>query len=209
MRRGNDPQIFLTRKGEIFGISTGADYCTEHEWGSEDLMLRLVSAAAVTESQTAAMLRSGSMAAAPTMDERRGIRRNLDHIIWVESGSGDKAFGAVAYSCTHDIDEEWLLKRSPVSAERMSSAKEMAGAWDSGSFAFSVRGALLVKKLKAFNEALKEGKGLFAGAFLKDDHGRTPSGVSIVVTHLLRPEHRTAIDTAQRLFEGKVQAQVA
>ncbi len=213
MRRGYDPKILMDKKGRIFGFATGSDACAEHEGGSKDMQETLCLAGGQEDAKFLARLRSKLTGEKtilerflpekelvyPQLVERKLINRNLDKLQFIKGlvkGVQVAVFGLSKY------DREISLEHRELNFFREN--VHVAGAWDSGSFAISVRGEKLVKKLEEFAAAIKAGDGIFAGTFLEDHEGERLSGVILVRQSMLRPEHRAAIGKAQVDFEEKL-----
>lgn len=217
MRRGYDPKILMDKKGRIFGFATGADACAEHECGSQEMQSTLCQGARMVgsreEANFLATLRrklSGEKSIIerflpekelvyPQLIERKRIDSNLDKLQFVKeelNGVSVAMFGLSKYEKEIRLDHREL--------NFFKEDVNVAGAWDSGSFAISVRGEKMVKKMEDFAEAIKAGDGIFAGTFLENHDGEHLAGVIIVRDSMLRPEHRAAIGKAQVDFEEKL-----
>lgn len=209
MRKGNQPEMVLDPKGRLIAIATGADFTSEHEWGSKDLMEALTSTHTADKDVLARQLKAGKLAAVPDLMACKRINRNLEHIAYGERIEGGEMEASVVFDAhaqlepfgNHYIDSELAFPR-------FSEPKDIAGAWDNRSFGFRVRGEKKVLQLRAFVQALHEGKGIFAGTFLKQAGKQRLSGVIIAVEELLRPEHRAEMKKAQADFEADLRLQV-
>jgi hypothetical protein len=222
MIRGHDPDTLLDKNGEIFAISTGADACTEHECGSNEMqadlcefsgfrrrmpsgfVAQMVEALAAnkpsmpSDDEIIALLRAGKPVEYPQLIERKSINRNLDKLVFTRIEAGKDTFEPEAvfgYSPFGGV----TLDNPQLSLYR---DQELAGAWDAHAFAVRVRGKKLVNKLERFAKRVKEGDGLFAGTFLQDQPKKRLSGVILAVKSGLRPEHRQAIAKAQQEWEA-------
>jgi hypothetical protein len=219
MRKGDKAVILFNKRGDIFALSTGADACTEHEWGSKKMQEALsgasvghvlpegfvASAAAslglskteLREDQLVATMRAGKKVEFAPLLERKTLRHNLDKLVFLrgeEKGKPVAVFGYAPRSSSITLDHREL----PFWREE----DEVVGAWDEETFAWKVRGQRLVDKLERFVEKVRAGDGVFAGTFLKEVHKESLSGVMLALKSDLRPEHRTAIATAQATWEG-------
>lgn len=210
MRRGLGAQLLFTPKRDMLGFSTGSQFCSEHEWGSEELMVALVKAPAVTESKTVQMLKDGSLLQVPTFEERRGITQSLDELVYGEQGQGELMTGVFGFSARGiRATAQELMACAELNLNRGRKASEVVGAWDQGSFGLAVQGEQRVKRLRRFVEGVRQGDGLFAGSFMKDERGCAPSGVCIVLKSLLMPEQRAAMKAAQDAFTQGMRTRVA
>lgn len=185
MRRGNSAKIIFDKRGEIFAISTGSDCVSEHEWGSKPMMDHLCQVTA------------GGAAKHPSFFERKTLSQNLADVIFSQGTEEGEPVGVFGFATEYAgrtivIDHRELRLRD----------KEVVGAWDASSFALKVKGKRLVDKLQRFAEKVQAGDGIFAGSFLKDDNKEALNGVILAVKGSLRPEHRTAIATAQAKWEA-------
>lgn len=203
MRKGNQPALLLDSKGEIFAIATGADATSEHEWGSDCLMTELTGQVPFKRADIAQALRERKLKAVPDVFDNRRIVLDLDRLVFQTGQEKGEPVAALGYTARgYDLD---LLNHRELTFNSFSEPKDLAGAWDDSSFGFKVKGDKLVARLERFYQALREGKGLFAGMFLTDQPKQRMSGVIICNTDFLRPEHRAAMKKAQTTFESDVQ----
>lgn len=219
MRKGDKAVILFNKRGEIFALSTGADACTEHECGSKRMQEALsgttvghvlpegfVANAAATlgltktelrEDHLITAMRAGKKVEFAPLLERKTLRNNLDKLVFIrgeEKGQAVAVFGYAPRSSSVTL----VHRELPFWREE----DEIVGAWDEESFAWKVRGKRLVDKLERFVEKVRGGDGVFAGTFLKEVHNENLSGVMLALKSDMRPEHRTAIATAQATWEG-------
>lgn len=217
MRQGFDPKLLLDKKGAIFAIATGSDACAEHECGSSPLQEALCAGYVGKDSPVkASLIKQLRQADQPDLRDRlqpqkavqfpdllsqKVINRNLDKIQFVQ-GIDERAQQPAALLCfttryrAPDLnDTELAIWNKTVS---------VAGAWDENGFAFKVVGAKLVAKLQTFAEKLQAGQGCFAGLFLDDEKDDRLSGVILALHTGLRPEHKAALDKAQRDYESNL-----
>lgn len=200
MRRGNTPTINLDQHGEIVAISTGSDFCSEHEGGSETMLSTLCSGHAAAggeaDAKLISILRDGGVPDFPRLIDRKAMDRNLDHLSFTESRDGrvNKATATITFHSsnrTPNIDNPELSLRND--------GGQLAGAWDNRSFAFKVAGDELVNKLRRFYDQLLAGDGIFAGTFLIND---AASGVVVALQRKLGPGDLLNIEEAQSKWES-------
>ena len=217
MRKGNDPKMLVDGKGRLFAIATGADATSEHECGSKPLMLGLTGHAQQTREEVAAAMKQpkgfvksllNTSLPMPDLMAMRRIVRDLDSIAYEEAVRDGQQVAVLTYSARGRDDKPFDNAELRFS-EYGQHDHDIAGAWDESSFGFKVRGAKKVAQLRAFANAIKTGKGMFAGTFLKEGDNERLSGVILAVEALLRPEHRQAMKQAQTEFEGDVRLHVA
>lgn len=207
MRRGWNGDMVLTPKGSLMAIATGSDACSEHEWGSAELLQALTGAAGQTARDVAAQMKIGAIKRIPLMEERRRIRANLESILYEEGVEEGVPVAALGFPGVGRSMHKGLLGYHELFLS--SRQKEsFVGAWDSESFGFKVAGAKLVEKLRGFSAQVRSGKGIFAGTFLTGSNGMQPRGVCIAIEDLLRTEHRQAMAKAQVEFVGMVQLEL-
>lgn len=205
MRKGNHPEMVLDPKGHLLAIATGADFTSEHEWGSKELMEALTAGAAPDKEALARSLKAGKKVAMPDLMASKRITRNLSRIAYGErTDKGEREATVVFDAHTALLPFGNSFIDSELSFPRFSDPKDVAGAWDSRSFGFRVRGEKKVAQLREFVQALRDGKGIFAGTFLKQVGKQHLSGVTIAIEELLRPEHRAEMKKAQAEFESEV-----
>lgn len=201
MRRGFNPFLSLTKKGEIFAIVTGSDATAEHENGSERMQSMACSRAANgSDCDLIKDHRAGKKIQYPQLLDRKKMDKNLNEIRFIEGVVEGKSAAAIVFD-SHFDEKKPLGKYR----ELMFGYKdEVAGAWDESSFAFMVSGEKMIEKLKVFHGKLQTGDGLFAGTFLKNLKEGHISGVVIALESELRPEHHQKIKEAQLEYEVNI-----
>ena len=214
MKRGYQPQLLLAPDGEIFAISTGSDYCAEHECGSADMQKALCNGQfrlgqderklrqRIARHQKRQATWLGRMLAGtfryPQLLERKRLNRNLDQVEFTQGTSKEQEVAVLSF---HGLQERMFVHALPYGDDGL------FGAWDERSFAFAVRGPYLVNKLKTFHARIRAGGALFAGTFLKEGPSGRLTGVIIALEEYLTEEHQAAIAKAQREWEEKVYPQ--
>lgn len=206
MRKGYGSQILLDANGGLIAFATGADFCAEHEMGSQPLMSELTSQVDVSDS-VVQQLKAGTLKAYPQLrdlkrfDYKRAAKRpQLQfHHLEVPGKPPEVLFG---YSDAKLLDLLGMLTFTSSSREDQS----ISGAWDEGNFAIRVRGETYVNAMLGFRKSLEEGHGLFAGTFIKenpnpDAYRRQLTGVIIGDETRFTPEIDAAIEDAQKTFE--------
>jgi hypothetical protein len=221
MRKGFKAAVVLDKDGEIFAISTGSDAAAEHEGGSKPMqqalcqprvkqpepgMLgKLAQACGLAEpvpmtyEQLVSALRKGQPVTYPALIDRKAIRHSLDKLYYLvgkEKGEPVAVFGYSSRGPEAVRVDHGELQFYP--------DETYAGAWDEREFAFKVRGAEMVDKLKRFAERAQAGDAVFAGTFLEDLEGTRLSGVIVAVKSGMGPQHQVAIDKAQRDWEASL-----
>lgn len=202
MRKGYRPSLMLDDKGEIFAVATGSDATSEHEWGSRSLMLELTGQEPRKADATAAELKRTGSRTVPSVLDGRTICRDLEHIVFELGEDGGEPAAALGY--TARAGELSLLAHRELQLNAFSEPKHLAGAWDESSFAFKVRGADLVEKLKRFHQSVLAGNGMFAGLFLTGERHLPLGGVIVCDSTRLTDLHRHEMDLAQKKFEESV-----
>lgn len=213
MRQGLHPQIVWADNGEWLAISTGADYCAEHECGSRVMQELLCQGQAQSMRARQAHVRRvrrhlamqrhwlGKLLLGPvpygSVLEAKRINRNLQRLVLVEGQVDGQTAALLVF--------EGSRPRQGLSVARLTFDKQgLYGAWDEESFSFAVRGAELVPQLKRFHQRLQAQEGLFAGTFLKASAERPLSGVIIALEPNLRARERQALERAQLEWEDSL-----
>lgn len=205
MRKGFEPKLFFTRRGELLAFSTGSDACAEHECGTAPMQahLSLFSDSQVLEG-LALEARNGKVVKIPGLEQRKGIKKNLQDIKFFETKDVDGCdIGLLLFSPKQHIERSTDIHPWILNELRFFDKHEVSGAWDDESFAIAVKGTKNISALKAFHARLQAGNGIFAGTFLKEGEFSSAGGVCIAVTDLFRPEHRAGMNAAQAEFEKK------
>jgi hypothetical protein len=224
MRQGQQATLVLSKNGEICAISTGSDYVSEHEWGYKHVQETLCTPlSAVTqqgtglwikvstpakvqevcmtqrflksEAEIIAALRAGERVGFPPMFQRTALGQNLDQVHFVKGEEDGKPVAVFGYSIYGPRD---IRLDHP---ELALCGKECAGAWDSNSFAFKVRGADLVAKLEKFFAGVMRGDCFFADTFLKTSGATKLKGIAIAHRPALSAEQWDAMYFAQLSWE--------
>lgn len=198
MRKGYEPEMFLDKKGRMFGFCTGSDACSEHEQGSRSMQEALCRKDGPSDEQVIERLRKGKLKEYPMLLERKSISFDLKRIALLE-GKDKKTGEPVAMIHFSANGRAPSLEDGELS---IGYQKTVAGAWDQHGFAFKVWGEKDVKRLQAFHASMLAGNAVFAGTFLKSHGGVQVSGVTIVDRTLLRGEHLAEIKKAQDKWEA-------
>lgn len=221
MRKGDKAVIIFDKRGDIFAISTGSDACAEHEWGSKPMQDALsgdnvgqvlpeglVASAGVAlglvktklnEDQLISAIRAGKKVEFLPLQERKGLRQNLDKLVFVRGEENGEPVGVFGFAVRY-VENVVKLDHRELTFWR---EQEVVGAWDDESFAWKVRGKRLVDKLERFAKKMKDGDGMFAGTFLQEVQKENLAGVMLAVKSSIRPEHKVAIAAAQTKWEGE------
>ncbi len=215
MRQGNQPNILTDKRNRVFAIATGSDACTEHETGSDELIYGLTGHAPLKADVVARTLSNPSLktkilsalnlskTGVPDLFDNLAIKANLDSIVYEESTEAGEPVAVLLYGARHPVSSSSGRVQQELRFNARSEQPDIAGAWDSGSFGFRVKGAKRVAQLREFAQAMRDGQCMFAGRFLANP-GKNIGGVIIARADLLRPEHRAAMAKAQADFETKV-----
>lgn len=208
MRRGYRPRVVMNQAGDIMAICTGSDACAEHEQGSATLMSALTGKGAQTKREVARLVKACGPEAMPNLMQMRRITERLDQIVLAEAVTEFGPSAAVGFQAGREGSgwADMLLKDSEL--RQWSQKEKVQGAWSESEFALRVNGAQLVGKLRSFVEALREGRGIFAGTFMEYEKGERMSGVCIALEPLLTDAHREAMVKAQAVFEAGVRLEV-
>jgi hypothetical protein len=201
MRRGNDPMLVFSKSGNLVAIATGADACAEHECGSKPLLEALCVQPA-NDAKIIAELKAGKTVTYPDLLESKRITRFPASLQWIEAAEAGREPEACFGLANSPID---FTRHELELFDRFSGTrdKDVAGAWDEGSFAIRVRGQKYVAALREFYKALRDGKVAFAGLFFKRDPLHL-SGVILADTRYLSDEDRQAIAVAQKKHEASL-----
>ncbi len=208
MRKAYDPHLVFDKKGRILALATGSDACSEHEGGIVRLMKSLGAKPPGSDEDQVVIeaLRKGKEVQYPDLFERLYIRNprpvHLDlvedeAILWTDFAQLHAEYNTVGnllQSYEFSYSSESLFVKRDVN---------IAAMWDENSFAIRVRTPKYVKALKAFYEAILEGKVLFGGRFFEVS-GMHLGGIILVNSQSMRTEHVQAQRKAQREYEKKL-----
>ncbi len=200
MRKGNNPALVFDNKGHLVALATGSDATSEHEWGSKELMSALCEQYA-GEDHLISQIRDGKKVKFPIFLDIKRISRFPEGLFFEETPVGadglpEAILGYVPNQMAIKLFEAELMFPS-LRAQDVD--KDVAGAWDSRSFAIRVRGEKYVKALKYFYTALRAGKVLFASTFFQRK-GMRLSGVVLANSEYFRPEDFVAIREAEEKY---------
>lgn len=198
MRRGDKAGLVYDRKGNIFGIFTGSDACSEHEWGTEPLQSFACSGFKTVSDLSSEYKKMGKepfLEEIPAVADLKSINNNISEFILVER----EGHTTIYSSKRHQQFESWEDRE--LNRHRNEDA---TAAWNDKEFAFRVYGEKLSKKLKIFFDALKTNDCIFAGALTssKDFSDARASGIMVARKSMLRPEHHELLKFShKKLFE--------
>ena len=200
MRKGNNPALVFDKKGRLVALATGSDATNEHECGSKELMSALCEQYA-GEDHLISQIRDGKTVKFPMFLDIKRITRFPEGLVFEETSGGagslpEAIMGYAPNKMALRIYEAELM--FPV-FQIQNVDKDVAGAWDSRSFAIRVRGEKYVKALKDFYTALRAGKVLFASTFFQRK-GMRLSGVVLANSEYFRPEDFVAIREAEEEY---------
>ena len=201
MQQGNYANLILTASGQLIAFATGADACAEHEGGSRRLMSTLCNQYA-NEGIIVSSLKKGDIVTCPDLLESKRIVKTPPQLRFIEK-SGETP-EAILYLADYEVDFNYRhLHFSDFESKYRD--PNVAGAWDDKNFAIKVRGDAYVNALREFNEAIKEGKVVFAGSFFKRDTENgigQLSGVIMANSSYFTEEDKAAIARAQVEYES-------
>lgn len=212
MEPSYDPRLIFTRKGNLVAIVTDSVACTEHEEGSkplQDALCNHFEARAVINARLAKRVRANPSApdftgiAFPDLLESKRIVKNPEGLqffaIEQDGREPEAVLGYVPYGKLSDVvgisPAPSFAAGSPSQSYVLSfrefgrGDKDLAAAWDSGSFAVRVRGKKYVKALRDFYDAMLNKKVAFAGTFMQGvaEYGRL-SGLVLADTRYISDE---------------------
>lgn len=204
MRKGYDPRLIFSAKGNLVAIATGSDACAEHERGSNPLRSALCDDTGKFDS-VVRDLKAGKEVVYPDFVAMKAITRfpgGLQFIVLNEGSEPEAILGYADFDLSKNTRElEFPLDFSSCRQSGASVAdaprSSVAGAWDERSFAVRVRGAKNVKALSGFYEAIKQGRVAFASTFLSPRKGFDLSGVVLADLRYISDEDRSCIKRAQ------------
>lgn len=200
MRNGNEASLLFSNAGNLVAIATGSDACAEHECGSKELLAALSPQSVTSDEAILSRLRKGKAVEYPSLFEQKRIT-NLPAGYQFIVVDGEVPEAWLGYA-RHPLTEYAHELRFP-GDYRTNVDHDVAGAWDSRSFAVRVRGQKYVKALKAFDEALRRGDVMFAGTFLKRPKTQL-AGVMLANRNFISDEDRAELSKAQREYESKL-----
>lgn len=198
MRKGYEAKLVFSNSGNLVAISTGSDACAEHECGSHALQSHLSTAYDEQESLVK-KLRAGEPVSYPKLKDLKRISKFPKGLQFIEvPGTDSQEPEAFMGYAAHELTEYANRELSFSFSSR--GDKNVAGAWDSQTFAIRVRGKRYVKALKGFYQALLEGKCMFGGTFFrKEDY---LSGVVLVNATYVDDASWKALEQAQHEYES-------
>ena len=200
MRQGMYPRLVFTKSGNLVAIATGSDACAEHECGSKDLMSAMTNQFADEETLVKALKKGRAVTYPSVLECKRVVRMPADQFQFVVvEGETPEAWLGLARHPLQGYENELQFHRG----FSKDVDTNVAGAWDSQSFALRVRGAKYVKALKAFHDAMQRGEVVFAGTFLKRTEERL-GGVILANRKFLSDEDLAGVATAQQDYESKL-----
>lgn len=200
MRKGNHPAVLLDEAGHLIAFGTGSDACAEHECGMQSVLNALTDSVE-QDATIVAALRRGEPVVYPSLLEQRRIRRpELLQFVETPARAQRPAEALLGYAraplaeCLGELD-------FPHPAASRGRDINLAGAWGERAFAFRVRGDALVAALREFYQDLRNGRGVFAGLFLKNT---MLGGVIVANARHLGAWHRGSIARAQAKHESQL-----
>ncbi|VTU42700.1 MULTISPECIES: hypothetical protein [unclassified Variovorax] len=205
MRKGNKPRLVVNSSGALVAVATGSDATTEHQGGMDALSAALTEGPGVSRLALAQRLRKDGRLHCPDLMATKRIVRDLANVVYEERLVQGEPAAALVYIAgkraaafgNSFIDAELRLNV-------VGDSTGLGGAWDERSFGIKVKGQERVKQLRAFAQAVKAGRAIFAGTFLEGEGLLGLSGVIIAIEDLLEPRHREAMAKAQAAFESDV-----
>lgn len=218
MRRGNNPRVVMTKKGRIIAIATGSDACAEHETGIK-VMLDALCNQARDEAAIVSALKAGQTVLSrldktagspeegalyyPDVLESKRIVKNLDQLRFIEREEGTPE--ALLYFAPNELKFENLSSELSFPGHHPLPGEDgnMAAAWEERAFALRVRGALLVRALRDFYQAIKDQKVVFAG-LIDDDAFNRLNGIVLANTELFSPSMDVSVRNAQAKRESAI-----
>ena len=141
MRRGSNEEVWRTDDGIFIGLSLGADYCAEHEWGIAKLKSKLgmnapnyknINSDLDVQKRFMKLKTHITGLDALTISKHEDIVNNLDTAGYVDKKSGVALFGIATKSWHREGFEFSNLRDNWYNPER----SEIMGWWDEGTFAF-------------------------------------------------------------------------
>lgn len=206
MRKGNDPSLHLEKKGDIFAIATGSDFCAEHEGGSKDMQQNLCMGQSHQDDSVLIQEYKNSKNESEfnysQILERKRINKQADAIRFIKSTEDGVEVAAIIF------DRNFPKDCTDLTGElHTRGGKSISGAWDEDSFGFKVVGPKLIAKLEKFHAEMVGDGAIFAGIFLKQIDKERLTGVIIAIESKLRPEHMLSIKVAQREYEENIRLQ--
>ncbi|MCC5612022.1 hypothetical protein LC612_36145 [Nostoc sp. CHAB 5834] len=206
MRKGYGSQLILDANGGLVAFATGADFCTEHECGSQELMKALTTQVGVTDSAVA-QLRAGKLKAYPQLRDLKRIdyqRVAQSPLLKFHHLEGEGRLPEVIFGFT-DADLVQLQHTLDFSTSSRED-QNVAGAWDEGNFAIRVRGEAYVNAMLGFRKSLEAGHAIFSGTFITENPDPKVTRKQLVGVILgdetrFTPEINEAVEMAQLTFE--------
>jgi len=199
MRQGFDAHLVFDEQDRLVAFATGSDACSEHECGSKSLQSALCKQP-TSDAAIIAALKRNEPVRYPSLLETKCITKFPPQLQFdVSRGSVPEAVLGFADNPLSDYYNELRFPSGSFSGIDIN----VAGAWDDCSFAIRVRTERYVNALTEFHDALRAGKVLFAGLFLKN-RARHLAGVILANSEYLTGEDLAEVERAQQKYESKL-----
>lgn len=207
--------LIFTKKGNLVGLSTGSDHCSEHEWGIVKLMDSLC-AAFESVDEAAKRMRSKNSSIIkkhlemimggfkyPEIIESKRIQKDNSRIFFVEEETSGMSCGWLFYH--PEIDSADDLYKIAIQFPKTidGKTKEMVSAWCDYGFIIGVNGRRNIKALRNFHAAMREGHVVFAGKWLNRDPMHL-SGIVLADVRYMSDKDKANIQSAQEKQNSQI-----
>ena len=211
----NGSNLIFSKDGLLIGISTGIDYCNEHERGTNKLMNSICSkfeseSESVDRlnrynSKTIERLRvkiSGGFKYTDVLESKR-INKDIERILFSEEKRSDQHYGWLCYHPEIFSLEEVDNIKNSLYQSLGRKENEISSAWGEDGFLIGVKGKANTEALKGFYNAIKDEQVVFAGKWL-ESKGKDLRGIIMANYSMISKEDKERIINVQKDFDSKV-----